>query len=75
MKKVFKVREIRKALEQAGWILTTSVGDHFQYKHPVFSGKVTLKGKPGDDVSINNLKSMEKQSGLRFGLILEKKRY
>ena len=74
MRKVFKVREIRKALILSGWVLVASVGDHFQYKHPAIAGKVTLAGKPGDDVSIKNLKSMEAQSGLCFSAILTKNR-
>lgn len=72
MRKVFKVREIRKALELSGWVLVACKGDHFQYKHPTISDKVTVAGDSGDDVRIKNLKSMEKQSGLCFSAILTK---
>jgi predicted RNA binding protein YcfA (HicA-like mRNA interferase family) len=72
MKTVFKVRDIKKALELSGWTLVASRGDHFQYKHSVIAGKVTVAGKNGDDVKLNNLKSMERQSGLCFRAVLAK---
>ena len=69
---MYKVRDIKKALVLSGWILVASRGDHFQYKHSVIAGKVTVAGKNGDDVKINNLKSMERQSGLCFRDVLAK---
>ena len=72
MKTVFKVRDVKKALVLSGWTLVASRGDHFQYKHSVIAGKVTVAGKDGDDVKIKNLKSMERQSGLCFRAVLAK---
>lgn len=72
MKTVFKVRDIKKALVISGWVFVASRGDHFQYKHPLIAGKVTVAGKDGDDVNIKNLKSMERQSGLCFRIVLAK---
>nr|WP_272960844.1 type II toxin-antitoxin system HicA family toxin [Barnesiella viscericola] len=49
-----------------GWVIAYQKGSHRQLKHPVKKGKVTLNGKPSDDIWGNNLKSVEKQSGLKF---------
>ena len=37
---------------------------HRQYKHPTKSGRVTLAGKPGEELSPGTLKSVLKQAGL-----------
>ena len=64
--KVIKVSEILKKLEADGWYLVNYEGSHRQFKHPVKKGKVTVNGHPSDDVWGFLLKSIEKQSGLRF---------
>lgn len=67
MKRVFKIHEIIKILESQGWYLARHKGtSHRQFKHPSIRRTITVDGKPSDDVSIDNLKSMEKQSGLKF---------
>lgn len=58
-------REIIKRLEADGWVLVHVKGSHHHYKHPAKPGKVTVK-HPARDFPIGTLKSMEKQSGLRF---------
>jgi predicted RNA binding protein YcfA (HicA-like mRNA interferase family) len=67
MKKIFKVREIIQILNSQGWYLDRQRGtSHRQFKHPIIRRTITVDGKFSDDVSIDNLKSMEKQSGLKF---------
>lgn len=56
-------REIIKRLKADGWYLVSIEGSHHQFKHPVKPGKVTVRD-PDKDVSINNIKSIERQSGL-----------
>lgn len=67
MKRVFKIREIIKILTEMGWYLARQNGtSHRQFKHPTIRRTVTVDGKLSADVLIDNLKSMEKQTGLRF---------
>ena len=67
MKRVFKIREIIKILLDQGWYLARYNGtSHRQFKHPTIHRTTTVDGKPSADVSIDNLKSMEKQTGLKF---------
>ena len=49
-----------------GWYLVHQVGSHRQFRHPTKKGKVTVNGKPSDDTWGDELKSIEKQSGLTF---------
>lgn len=58
-------REIIKLLKADGWFLVKVVGSHHQYRHPTKPGKVTVK-HPRKDCPIGTLKSMERQSGLKF---------
>ncbi len=64
--KVLKTSTVLKMLLDDGWVVAYQNGSHRQLKHPVKKGKVTLNGKPSDDIWGNNLKSVEKQSGLKF---------
>lgn len=48
-----------------GWYEVTVVGSHHQFKHAVKAGRVTVK-HPDKDIPPKTLKSIEKQSGLRF---------
>lgn len=67
MKRVFKIREIIKILTEMGRYLARQNGtSHRQFKHPTIRRTVTVDGKLSADVLIDNLKSMEKQTGLRF---------
>jgi predicted RNA binding protein YcfA (HicA-like mRNA interferase family) len=55
-----------KILREDGWRrIKSKRGDHRQFEHPVKPGKVTVDGKPGDDVSMDNWYSMLRQAGLR----------
>lgn len=63
--KRYKVKEVIKMLEEAGWILVTTRGVHRQYKHPTKSGKVTVRGKLSENLSQELLNCIFKQAGWR----------
>ena len=58
-------REVIRRLEQAGWFEVSQAGSHKQFKHPVKPGCVTVPF-PRKDIPLGTLKSIEKQSGLKF---------
>jgi predicted RNA binding protein YcfA (HicA-like mRNA interferase family) len=60
-----KVRDAIRLLEGEGWFLVETRGSHRQYKHPVQPGRVTVAGKPSDDLAPGTLNSSLKQSGLK----------
>lgn len=52
-------------LHDDGWFLVATRGSHRQFKHSVKSGRVTVAGKPRDDLAPGTLNSILKQSGLK----------
>ncbi len=58
-------REIIKILKKNGWYEVESEGSHIQFKHPEKRGRVTVP-HPKKDFPIKTLKSIEKQSGIKF---------
>jgi predicted RNA binding protein YcfA (HicA-like mRNA interferase family) len=60
-----KVREILAMLEADGWYLVTVRGSHRQFKHASKTGRVTVAGKPSDDVAPGTLNSILKQAALK----------
>jgi predicted RNA binding protein YcfA (HicA-like mRNA interferase family) len=61
-----KISEILRLLHEDGWAVVATRGSHRQLlKHPVKPGRVTVPGKPSDDVAVGTLNSIMKQSGLR----------
>jgi len=46
-----KVADVLRLLQQDGWALEAQRGSHRQYKHPVKAGRVTVPGKPSDDLA------------------------
>jgi predicted RNA binding protein YcfA (HicA-like mRNA interferase family) len=60
-----KVKEVVRLLEDDGWFLVGTRGSHRQFKHPVRPGRVTVAGKPSDDLAPGTLNSILKQSGLK----------
>lgn len=60
-----KVSEMLRLLQKDGWYLVTTRGSHRQYKHPDKPGRVTVSGKPSDDLAPGTLNSILNQSGLR----------
>jgi predicted RNA binding protein YcfA (HicA-like mRNA interferase family) len=59
-----KVRDVIKMLEADGWHLVATKGSHRQYKHSSKSGRVTVPGKPSDEMAPGTLNSVKKQAGL-----------
>ena len=60
-----KVREILTMLEADGWYLVTIRGSHRQFKHATKTGRVTVAGKPSDDIAPGTLNSILKQAALK----------
>lgn len=61
----YKVKEVIRLLEEDGWKLMTTKGDHRQFKHPDRKGKVTVRGKPSETLNQFLLNSIWKQAGWR----------
>jgi predicted RNA binding protein YcfA (HicA-like mRNA interferase family) len=60
-----KVSEILAKLKEDGWVLVVTRGSHRQFKHPDKPGRVTVAGKPSDDLSPGTLNSIFKQAGFK----------
>ena len=60
-----KVSEVLKLLQQDGWLVVAMRGSHRQFKHAAKLGRVTVPGKPSDDLAPGTLNSIFKQSGLK----------
>jgi predicted RNA binding protein YcfA (HicA-like mRNA interferase family) len=60
-----KVGEVLKLLERDGWYRVKSRTGHRQFKHPARAGRVTVSGKPSDELPPGTLNSILKQAGLK----------
>jgi predicted RNA binding protein YcfA (HicA-like mRNA interferase family) len=60
-----KVNEILARLRADGWYLAATRGSHRQFKHAVKSGRVTVPGKPSDELAPGTLNSILKQAQLK----------
>jgi predicted RNA binding protein YcfA (HicA-like mRNA interferase family) len=60
-----KVSEVLRLLQQDGWHLIATRGSHRQFKHPNKPGRVTVPGKPSDDLAPGTQNSILKQAGLK----------
>ena len=60
-----KVSEILRLLHEDGWLLVVTRGSHRQFKHPSKSGRVTVPGKPSDELAPGTLNSIRKQAGFK----------
>jgi predicted RNA binding protein YcfA (HicA-like mRNA interferase family) len=60
-----KVANVVRLLQQNGWRLVATRGSHRQFRHPTRPGRVTVPGKPGDELAPGTLNSILKQSGLK----------
>ena len=60
-----KVRDALRMLNDDGWYLVATRGSHRQFKHPSKVGRVTIPGKPNDDLAPGTLSSILKQAGLK----------
>jgi predicted RNA binding protein YcfA (HicA-like mRNA interferase family) len=60
-----KIRDAIRMLEADGWRLVAVRGSHRQFKHAVKPGRVTVAGKPSDDLAPGTYASILKQAGLK----------
>ena len=60
-----KVREALRILTDDGWTPVAQRGSHLQLKHRTKPGRVTVPGKPGDDLAAGTLNSILKQASLK----------
>jgi predicted RNA binding protein YcfA (HicA-like mRNA interferase family) len=60
-----KVGDLLRRLLDDGWFLAATRGIHRQFKHPTKPGRVTVAGKPSDDLAPGTVNSILKQAGLR----------
>ena len=59
------VAEVLRQLHDNGWYVVATRGSHRQFKHPSKPGRVTVAGKPSDDLAPGTLNSIRKQAGLK----------
>jgi predicted RNA binding protein YcfA (HicA-like mRNA interferase family) len=52
-------------LHDDGWFLVATRGSHRQFKHAAKAGRVTVAGRPSDDIAPGTLNSILKQAGLK----------
>jgi predicted RNA binding protein YcfA (HicA-like mRNA interferase family) len=60
-----KVRDVLRLIAEDGWYLVAQRGSHRQFKHPKKPGRVTVAGKPSDDLAQGTVNSILRQSGLK----------
>lgn len=60
-----KVRDAIRLIEDDGWFHVATSGSHRQYKHLLKPGRVTIAGKPSDDLAPGTFASILKQAGLK----------
>lgn len=58
-----KVSEVLSKLKDDGWELVVTKGSHRQFKHKTKPGRITVPGKPSDDLAPGTLNSIYKQAG------------
>jgi len=58
-----KVSDVLWKLREDDWELVATKGSHRQFKHKSKPGRVTVPGKPGDDLAPGTLNSIYKQAG------------
>lgn len=63
--KSYSSSEVIAMLKADGWYHVRTRGDHWHFKHAVKKSTVTVQ-HPKKNLTINDLKSIEKQSGLKF---------
>jgi predicted RNA binding protein YcfA (HicA-like mRNA interferase family) len=60
-----KVSEILRLLSDDGWMIVATRGSHRQFKHSTKPGRVTVPGKPSDELAPGTLNSIRKQAGFK----------
>jgi predicted RNA binding protein YcfA (HicA-like mRNA interferase family) len=59
-----KVHDVIKLIEADGWYFLRQKGSHRQYRHAIKHGKVTIAGKPSDEMAPGTLGSIFRQAGI-----------
>jgi predicted RNA binding protein YcfA (HicA-like mRNA interferase family) len=59
-----RVSELLRLLQQDGWHLVATRGSHRQFRHASKPGRITVPGKPSDDLAPGTQNSILKQAGL-----------
>ena len=73
-----KVRDAIRMVEQDGWYHVATRGGHRQFKHPHKTGRVTIAGKPSDDLAARNFEQYfeagwsEGAALMRYAVVIEK---
>jgi predicted RNA binding protein YcfA (HicA-like mRNA interferase family) len=60
-----KVRDVIRRLVDDGWVQVSQKGSHRQFKHSTKPGKVTVAGKPSDDLPEGTYRNILRQAGLQ----------
>ena len=60
-----KIKELLKLIEQDAWLQVVQRGSHRQFKHATKTGRVTIAGKPSDEIAKGTLNSILKQAQLK----------
>jgi len=60
-----KVRDVIRRLLDDGWAQIGQKGSHRQFKPPSKPGRVTVPGKPSDDLPEGTYRSILRQAGLQ----------
>jgi predicted RNA binding protein YcfA (HicA-like mRNA interferase family) len=58
-------RKVIAAIQAAGWKHVATNGSHWQFKHPLHFGQVTVP-HPKRNLPIGMLRSIEKQAGVKL---------
>ena len=62
-----KVRDAIRLVEAHGWHWVDTRGSHRQFVHPELRGKVTIAGKPSQQLAEGTWKSILRQAGIDPG--------
>jgi len=62
---------VLRLLDEAGWYEVAQRGSHRQLKHPSKPGRVTVHGKPSDDIAPGTL-NQEVREPMRYAVVIEK---
>jgi predicted RNA binding protein YcfA (HicA-like mRNA interferase family) len=60
-----KVTDVLHLLQEDGWYLVATRGSHRQFKHSRKPGRVTVSGKPADELAPGTLNGILKQAQLK----------
>jgi len=63
MDSMMKVSEVLRMLAEDGWYLVATSGSHRQFKHPSKPGRVTVPGKPSNDLAPGTLEQYPETIG------------